>query len=167
MLHIRPKARQITATFLRATGPNSDFIKNNPHNTTPPGLVLIHSRAKDRSDRLSVSVRKAHTMRHNNSRLPLFCYLFQRFSCVSRDHSVCRAVFVDGRCIMVSKQDSRLHQQLLGQMPSDGRRVGKELFAFLPLPFSFFPYRLINIYSLTYISDAARRVCQERVYKRV
>lgn len=86
---------------------------------------------------------------------------------MSRDHSVCCAVFVDGRCITVSKQDSRLHQQLLGQMPSDGQHVDKELFAFLPLPFSFFPYRLINVYSLTYISDAARRVRQARVYKRV
>lgn len=57
--------------------------------------------------------------------------------CVRRDQAMCLAVFVDSRCILVSKQDSRLHQQLLGQMPDDGQLIGKELFA-LP-PSAFFP----------------------------
>lgn len=48
---------------------------------------------------------------------------------VSGDHTVCLAVFVDGRCRMLSKQGSHLCQQLLGKTPRDGQCIRKELFA--------------------------------------
>lgn len=51
------------------------------------------------------------------------------------DHTVCLAVFVDSRCIMMSKQGSGLFQQLLSQMPSDGQLVRKEVFALPQLAF--------------------------------